>query len=96
MKRSEINTIMRKTRPDHPHRLGHTRPAPVRPVLVEAVLDRFHAALRAVDFRKGTDFNASWETLGREPAVFQNPVFLPSVTLPYAILTKPERACRRY
>ena len=64
------------------------------PLLAEAVLDRYLAALRAEDFRKGAEFNAPWENIGREPAAFQNPVFLPSVTLPYAILTNPGRACR--
>jgi len=64
-------------------------------LLAEAVLDRYLAALRDEDFRKGAEFNAPWENLGREPAAFQNPVFLPSVTLPYAILTNPGRAACR-
>jgi hypothetical protein len=63
------------------------------PHAAEAVLSRYLAALRAEDFRQGESFCAPWENIGREPAAFQNPVFLPSVTLPYAVLTSPERAC---
>jgi hypothetical protein len=61
------------------------------PPLAEEILGRYLAALQAEDFRKGAQFNAPWENLGREPAAFQNPVFLPSVTLPYAVLNSPAR-----
>lgn len=62
------------------------------PGLALAVLDRYLEALRAGDFRQGPASSAPWENIGREPAAFQNPVFLPSVTLPYAVLTAPHRA----
>ena len=43
-------------------------------------------AFREEDFRKGPEFNAPWECIGRQPEISQNPLFLASVTTPYGVL----------
>jgi hypothetical protein len=61
------------------------------PAAAEGLWDRYLAALRAEDFRQGENFHAPWENIGLNSASFQNPVFLPSVTLPFSVLSDPKR-----
>ena len=61
------------------------------PAAAEGICDRYLAALRAGDFRRGENFHAPWENIGRHSASFQNPVFLPSVTLPFSVLAAPQK-----
>jgi hypothetical protein len=68
------------------HVLSQTDPA-----AAEGLWDRYLAALRAEDFRQGENFHAPWENIGLNSASFQNPVFLPSVTLPFSVLSDPKR-----
>jgi hypothetical protein len=46
--------------------------------------------LRADDFRKGEKFGAPWECLGPDRNVYQNPVYMASVTVPLAVLSQYE------
>jgi hypothetical protein len=56
--------------------------------LAEEVLKRYVQHLRAQDFRKGEKFGAPWECFGRNGAAQQNPVYMTSVTLPLAVLSR--------
>jgi hypothetical protein len=58
------------------------------PSLAQAVLHRYLDHLRTGDFRQGGNFGAPWECLGRDAAARQNPVYMTSVTLPLAVLSR--------
>jgi hypothetical protein len=56
------------------------------PHLARQVFDEFVGSLKADDFRLGPDHGAPWECFGRDNGHRQNPVYMASVAVPYAIL----------
>ena len=58
------------------------------PETARSVFKAFIRHLRAESFLKGGAFGAPWECIGWNGAAKQNPVFLASVTLPYAAVSR--------
>jgi len=56
------------------------------PVWAERVFGDMIRHFREEDFRKGEEFHAPWECLGKEDRYRSNPLFLGSVAVPYGVL----------
>jgi hypothetical protein len=56
------------------------------PDLARQIFNDYIAHLRTEDFRKGKDFGAPWECFGKDNGHHQNPVYMASVAVPYAVL----------
>lgn len=56
------------------------------PTWAKRLFNDMIAHLRREDFRKGPQFNAPWECIGREITAYNNPLFLGSITVPYGVL----------
>jgi len=57
-------------------------------VLAQAVFSRYLAHARANDFRQGEKFGAPWECISRDGTGQKNPIYMTSVTVPLAVLSK--------
>jgi hypothetical protein len=57
-----------------------------RPAQALAVFAEYIAHLRGGDFRQGERHGAPWECIGWDGKADQNPVFVPSVAMPYGVL----------
>jgi hypothetical protein len=66
--------------------LGRRAPQAARGVLAD-----FVAHMRRHDFRRGPDCGAPWECIGPEREAWQNDTFLPSITMPLAVLAPARR-----
>lgn len=58
------------------------------PDLATRVFNEFIAHLRRESFQRGSEFGAPWECIGWDGFANQNAVFVPSVTVPYSILSR--------
>jgi hypothetical protein len=56
------------------------------PEVAGKVFEEYIAALKEDDFRKGPAHGAPWECFGKDNGHRQNPVYMTSVTVPYAVL----------
>jgi len=61
------------------------------PDQAESILGRYLTHMRDHAFTMGNDFCAPWECIGWNGEACQNPVFGPSVTVPYSVLAGLER-----
>jgi hypothetical protein len=58
------------------------------PATAKSVFGAFIRHLRAESFLKGETFCAPWECIGWDGAADKNPIFLASVAVPYAVLSR--------
>ncbi len=56
------------------------------PELAKRIFDEMITHFREEDFRKGVDFHAPWECLGKDGNFRKNPLFLDSAALPFGVL----------
>jgi hypothetical protein len=62
--------------------------ASTAPDLARTVFEQYIDHLRVGDFRKGSSFGSPWECFYDETNWWQNPVYMTSVTLPYAVIVQ--------
>ena len=62
------------------------------PGMAKALVEEYVAVLKEDDFRKGVAHGAPWECFGKDNGHRQNPVYMASVALPYAVIRDLDRA----
>jgi hypothetical protein len=58
------------------------------PDSAQNIYDRFIEHMKLNSFSKGDNFSAPWECIGLNGTANQNPIFAPSVTMPYFVISK--------
>jgi hypothetical protein len=64
------------------------------PASARKLFDDMMAHLRRESFLQGDAFSAPWECIGWNNTALQNPVFVPSITVPYSVLAASHETLR--